>query len=100
MRWHFMRRTMPRLVALEGQRVGEHLEHHALLFGVVYFLGPSGKLLARAAIDERHGLRPSLSAVRAESMATLPPPITRHFCRGPPAYRIRESGRPSSGCCG
>ncbi len=75
MRTHFRPVTQPLLVAEHFDRRDQELELDALLLGVVDFLGPGGHLVARAAIDDADdSSAPRRLAVRAESMATLPPP--------------------------
>ena len=60
-------------------RVREEQELDALFLGVLDLLHSGRHLLLRAAVDEVDVLRAEPSAVRAESIATFPPPKTATF---------------------
>jgi hypothetical protein len=93
-----MPRTQPLLVAEDPLRVLQHVEDDALLLGVVHLLHARGHLRLGAAVDEVDLPAPSRTAVRAASIATLPPPSTATLReavdRGVGALR---GHRPSSG---
>ena len=62
------------LRALEGRDRAQPVDPHALALGVLGLLLVGRHLLARAAVDDQRLVAPSRRAVRAASIAVLPPP--------------------------